>query len=229
MAGCEGAQPLQISEGGHLQPFDETAFTTAMSTTSSGTYKCGGVFFWVNHLWTPVPGVNINERSVNSIIERHFSEGPPAKLPHALHVAVTDSNCTIMTFKGNMRAVSPCEFAHAALKACYRDIVNGKGDQVMRQWRAAFLGTEFVFVRLEENQLAMHAFQLREDRLAEGMQVGWTAMQRVQMVIREKHATDASAGKVSSARLATIFSTSVSPSACLAELHILRTSFSGAY
>ena len=234
VAGCEGAQPLTISDGGHLQPFDESSFTTAMSMASTDqgslpqTYKCGGIFFWVNHLWNPVPGVSISERSVNSIIGRHVQEGPPAKLPHAVHVAVTDGNCNIMTFKGHMRAVSPCEFAHAALKACHRDIVNGKGDQVMRQWRAAFLSTEFVFVRLEENQLSMHAFQLREDRLAEGMQVGWTAMQRVQMVIREKHATEASAGKVSSARLATIFTTSVPPSRCLMERHILCTGLFGA-
>lgn len=164
---------------------------------------------WVNHLWTPTPGVQITERSINDIIQRNYANGPPMRLPHPLVVAVTEDGESIMNHKGAMRLVSPCEYTHAALKACYRDVAANKGDQIVRQWKHAFQSAQFVFVKLEEAMLSMYAFQLREDALAESTQVAWTAIQRVQMVIREKHVMEARGGKVTAARLAAAFSKGV--------------------
>jgi hypothetical protein len=95
------------------------------------------------------------------------------------------------------------------IKACHRDVVAGKDDNVMRQWAKVFRTARFVFVKLDEHALSMYAFQLREDALAEGQQVGWTAMQRVQMVIREKYLMESRGGRVTASRLAAVFTSSV--------------------
>ena len=82
----------------------------------------------------------------------------------------------------------------------------------MRQWKHLFLTAEFIFVRLDEKDMSMYAFQLREDAIARSAQVGWTSLQRVQMIIREKHIMESRGGKVTAARWSGAFTSNV----CLA-------------
>ena len=99
--------------------------------------------------------------------------------------------------------ISPPEFAFAAIKACFRDLGT---EADVRAWRRAFLSTELVFVRLDLAEVPLFNFNLREQLLNDGLQVGWTSMQRIQMVLREQKKLAVS-GKVTAARLAKHFST----------------------
>ncbi|MFM7983529.1 MAG: hypothetical protein ACKPKO_29805, partial [Candidatus Fonsibacter sp.] len=86
------------------------------------SYTCGGVFFWANHMWTPTPGVKVSRRSIDDVIEHHYKCDLPGKLPHPMVIGIIEDKCPVMEMKGALRKVSPCEFAHAALKACYQVI-----------------------------------------------------------------------------------------------------------
>ena len=173
------------------------------------SYTCGGVFFWANHLWTPTPGVKVSRRSIDDVIEHHYKCDLPGKLPQPMVIGIIEDKCPVMEMKGALRMVSPCEFAHAALKACYQDIKSGKDDSTIRTWRRLFLSVEMTFVRCDEKQLSTRSFQLREDAIAEASQVGWTAIQRVQMIVREKHLLESRGGRCTAAKLAAHFSSKV--------------------
>lgn len=200
------ADPLAMNEGGFLPPFNGTDFEAFMKRGKSeepnmnSTYTCGGVFMWVAHMWTPTPGVSINMRAVDNIMEHSYPTAPTS-LRHPIHVSVTEADTDIMTKKGAMQPVSPPEFTFAAIKACFRDLPH---DSAVRAWRRAFLSAEMVFVRLEPMEMSLFNFQLREQLLNTGMQVGWTSLQRIQMVLREKRKLEAH-GKVTASRLSQHF------------------------
>ena len=212
--------PRDAACGGQA-PFDPEAFKAALAKATEEVpaqvfYSAGGVFQWVNHLWNPTPGVKINESVVNDIVNRDFKNGPPKYMKHKLVIAVMANEGSCLDCqaivdgrgKGGMLAISPCEFAHAAIKACARDVSRGV-DAVLRQWRQAFLSVQFDFVRIDASKASMHAFQQREDMLAKGEQVAWTTLQRVQMVIREKYAMEYTGAKCTSAKLASTFAEGV--------------------
>ena len=204
-------------------PFDEGVFNAALASAEEKTppeifYSSGGVFQWINHLWSPAPGVKVSERVVDEIVERDFKHGPPKFFKISLMVAVMASEGAAMDpnailegrRKGAMLSLSPCEFAHAAIFACGRDIEAQKGDAVLREWRHVFRTVQMDFVRASTGKASLHAFQLREDYLARGEQVAWTTIQRVQLVIREKAALEFAGTKCSSAKLAAVFASGVS-------------------
>ena len=96
------------------------------------SYSCGGVFFWINHLWMPTPGVQISQRSINDSMAKHYSNGPPFQLPHELHAVAAGPDGSITRHRGALRTVSPIELGRTA------------------------------FIKLAEAHASFHSFQLRE-------------------------------------------------------------------
>ena len=143
---------------------------------------------WMNHLWSPTPGVAVSWRAVSDLVSRHFPEGksPPSQLPFDFTVIVQDKPFDVLEHRGNLRCVSPCEQAFATLVACSRDL--DKGDQIVREWRRCFQSVTVNFVHQSFAKAGLVAFQLRENPLIDAEHVTWTTLQRVQMVIRERNA-----------------------------------------
>ena len=54
------------------------------------TYTCGGVFMWANHMLTPTPGVSINAKAVDLILNHDYPTAPTAALRHQLHIGITE-------------------------------------------------------------------------------------------------------------------------------------------
>jgi hypothetical protein len=108
--------------------------------------------------------------------------------------------------RGALRVLSPIEFALAAVQACYRDVQKKLPDNDMRKWKRAFQNVQFDFVKVPEAKTSLFAFHLREMLLEQGESVGWSTLQRVQMIIREKHNLVLKTGKdVSSSTLSKHF------------------------
>lgn len=175
-------------------------------------YSCGGVLQWVNVMATPTAGVQINMENIDQIISQTMpASGPPDKLMQPLVVVVPEAKYDPEQHFGAMKLASPLEFVLAALKACARDVQKGLADADARKWKHVFQTVQMDFVFLAEAIVPMYAFHLREQYLQAGESVGWSMLQRVQMIIREKHSLEVRAGgkKCSAARLSAVFSNSV--------------------
>lgn len=175
-------------------------------------YSCGGVLQWANVLATPTAGVQINMDSIDQMISQSMpASGPPDRLMQPLVVVVPHTKYNPEEHLGAMKLASPLEFVLAALKACARDVEKGLDDTGARKWKTVFQTVQMDFVLITEAVVPMYAFHLREQYLQAGESVGWSMLQRVQMIIREKHTLEVRAGgkKCSAARLSAVFTNSV--------------------
>ena len=221
LQGLVSAAPLAIAEGGSQSPYSTAEFRIRLKAANEQLaskdpnnlkmqdlnpfYHCGGVFQWANHMLCATAGVQINEADVDKIIATDYSNGAPGEISHPITFAVTQDDFDPMQHKGSLMRLSPLEFSDAAIKACAQAVMANADDADVRRWHKAFRSVRINFVRIPEHKMAMYAFSARENLVDQGEQVGWTILQRVQMVIREKHALETSVGKVSSARLALEF------------------------
>jgi hypothetical protein len=173
-------------------------------------YSCAGVFQWLNHLWTPTPGVQINQRNVDAIVSTHFkADRQPDVFTEPFKVPMDAETFKPMDHKGAMKNLAPQEFAHAMIQACARDVRAEKDDTTLRAWAMTFRTVSFDFVLLNGPLMPLYAFHVREMYFESGEQVLWTTMQRVQMVIREKHTLESKGMKMSAPKLSTHFLNSV--------------------
>lgn len=84
----------------------------------------------------------ISRRRIDEIIEHYFDK--PSPIPHSIVVAVPEAGEVSAAF-GSLTVLSPIEFTHAMIIACYRDLT--KGEQVLEAWKAAMLQTTFSFTK----------------------------------------------------------------------------------
>ena len=223
MCGCYIQLPLSHSLS--QAPYNDEDFHAALMRSWTGAsintgdsdlskvkpfYSCAGVFQWMNHLWTPTPGVQINQQNVDAIVKHHF---PGDQHPHVFtepfKIPVESCTCKPMDHKAGLQNLAPQELAHAMIHACARDVRAQKDDATMRAWALVFKTIALDFIILGGPLMSLYAFHIREQYFESGEQVLWTTMQRVQMVIREKHTLECKGAKMSAAKLATHFLNSV--------------------
>ena len=199
----ENIKPLALANGALTAPIDVKAVKNAlesrrgveMSTSKPSLVGAGAVpFAWFNVLQSAAPGVQINEYDLDSFNARDFKGG---KLPQMLRtgaVALLDDDaveCFGQT--GRLQVVSSFEKLHAPIKQCALelgplDIGGDMTDARAREWLKLFQSVPIEVWRLSKSDLGTHAFTLREDKKDEAQITQWTTLQRMQMVIRERHA-----------------------------------------
>ena len=151
-------------------------------------YKCGGVLQWLNLLDSPVPGVSLSEDAVSKAREDMAVIGGNVPLTNeTVMVLVATHDYAPMQHKGAMICLSPLERAHGMLHACVDSLGNDDSDAIARAWAKRFRNVTFEFVAVPDPKyVALYNFALREDAIQKGEQAGWTTMQKIQMVIRER-------------------------------------------
>ena len=178
----------------------------ATMETYTAFHSCTGVLQWANLLFTPTPGVAVNLTNVEHLAFKNYGVGAPDRLTFTMTVNIPDDKYNPGDHKGALVIVSPIEIPMAAILACYRDIKKSCPDAQLQKWKEAFRNVQFDFVKVPENSTSLYAFHMREKMLDEGESVGWTALQRVQLVIRERHSLKLAGRDVSAPKLAAHFS-----------------------
>jgi hypothetical protein len=217
LADLASTSPKTVQEGGRMAPYIDADYKSARNISDAAVkddievhragpfYFCGGVLHWATLTATTTPGVQINIGDIDRILDNSFKDGPPSAIMQPVGVAITQNGFEAMEHKGGMKIVTPIEFVHAALKACYLDICRDAGDAILRKWKDVFTTMQIDFYRIPENLCSYLSFHLREQMLEAGETVAWTMLQKVQMVIREKHCLEMKGGKVSAARVSAMF------------------------
>jgi hypothetical protein len=76
--------PLGIDEGGKQAAFSQESYTTAMKNT--GSYKSAGNFWWLDHLFNPVPGTPLSAARIRQYQDFKFRD--PCTVPFDIIAAV---------------------------------------------------------------------------------------------------------------------------------------------
>lgn len=158
-------EPLSVSEGAHLPPFNATDFKQAMK---NGTvYTCSGCFAWQNSLKSPSPGVSINTKKIQRDIKESFPGGqPPSRIQQTIVIQVCGDGYDPMQHKGDLRRLSPCEFVHLVLGGAASAVENGVSDAWKRDWNKVLRTVTYRFQQLSEDEMksgvAIAAFSHRE-------------------------------------------------------------------
>ena len=198
--------PLAIDESlsslsGYQAVFWEHSYKTAIQAT--GKYKSSINFMWINMLFTPTPGVPIQESRVDGLMEYYFKE--PAPYPVELIIAVPDKEYAPTEHKGALVNVNVEEMKMAYLKAIARDIDRKKKSAVER-WRHSLLTVTAEFrVLSSEDDIYFTAVNMREDITTKYHELARTAYQRVHEICLFKQRKEKSLGALSAKRVAEEF------------------------
>ena len=155
----------------------------AASIQASGLYKCGGNFFWQNALFTPAPGVPLNQNAIESLVNFYFQT--PAAYPLSLLVALPNKDYDPMVHKGALRSCSPDEMKVAFIRAIAQAVRRPDDEEVdkvkvLTQWRHVALTCTLEFTVLEsEDDVYFAAVNLRERFITEYHTLSRTAYQKV--------------------------------------------------
>ena len=102
-------------------------------------------------------------------------------------IGLLDANIKLDTVRGQWKRISPCEFAHAAIKRCYQEMQQRWfDDRRAKEWLRLFQSCPFDFYRLAAGDFSLHNFSFREMLAKSANAIKWTLIQRVQLVIRER-------------------------------------------
>jgi hypothetical protein len=212
--------PHTVVQGGRLAPFVASEFAIARTKADHAMsihivnmsakkitpfYSAGGVLQWVCLTTSPTAGVQINMSDIDRVVKTSFGGGGPSPLLQSIGIGVSQADFDPMAHKGALKVVSPIEFIHGAIKACFNDLCNDASDASVQDWKHFFMSVQIDFYRVPENLMSFLSFHLREQLFEAGETVMWTMLQRVQMVIREKHILESKGGKASASKVASVF------------------------
>jgi hypothetical protein len=139
--------------------FDPTEFTTAIKKEKTYVAACN--FWWVNHLWSPTPGVPLNPKRVQAFAEMLFPNGP-RHLSFMVHVAVDSSEDDVLSRKGSLLRVSPEELLHSVIFKVAERIDDNADDEELGSYRRVMLSVCFKFELCGAEDYYWCAYNLRQ-------------------------------------------------------------------
>ena len=216
----QDADPVEIDGdakelSGFQAVFWEHQYDIAIKATSR--YKCAINFMWLNMLYSPTPGVPIQESRVEGLMDFYFKS--PAPYPIELIIAVPSKEYPAAEHKGALLNVSTEEIKMAHLRAIARDITSKAPKCVLEKWRHSLLTVTAEFRVLgSEDDIYFTAVNQREDITTKYHELARTAYQRIHEICLFKQRKEKSLGQLSAKRVAEEFNQRATLVPC-AEFH----------
>jgi hypothetical protein len=190
-----------------------------MALTSQGKYKCGANLFWINQLWTAVPGIPINPSSIERLTAFYLES--PGPVPMDLVIAVPQASFKPNEHMGALQCVSPDEVRIAyfsAVAKAVRECSAAEADGLtsaaaadltrkLKLWRHHTLTCTFEFrVLSTSDEVYFSAINLREKLVTDYSTLAVSAYQRIFQVMHFKARKEEILGSsLSAAKLAEEF------------------------
>ena len=179
------ALPIQQEDAGDCgvqAPYDNEGCNVALSRER--LYRCGGNIGWVDFLRTATPGVPLSLARTQEMTEMTYPK--PRPMVNKIQVEGRADQSVPRTSK--LFLLSPEEEAHSWLFALERDILSGKSEEVLLEWKkhCRSVCIEFHDVANGIEGLFWHAWNNREQVKITNAVVERTARQRACEVFQMK-------------------------------------------
>ena len=119
------------AECGIQEPFNSGQRVTAFARR--GPYISGIIFFWLDLLRSPTPGIPLSRQRVKEFGDWMIKEGIIIALKKAIGVVVNSADFPVDAHGGSLLMVTPEEQAHAVVLKVADDVREGAKHH--KQWR----------------------------------------------------------------------------------------------
>ena len=166
--------PLQLGqEGCTTAPFRQAEYETTLKMAQTVSrpklkpfkqYKAGGNVMWLDVSSQPLPGVPINRRRIQTIIDLKLQTPSSARADQKEITVGTLRADGASLERGSMRVISPDESVHALLIRVGERLDESCSEEEAKEWRAVLLSWPMVFEQHASlDDLLWSSINMRED------------------------------------------------------------------
>jgi hypothetical protein len=186
-AGVDVALPPTMAAGGTMAPFTDADFTASIAAGGAGAYSGAFNIWFLDPNYTPVQGVAINQKEVETLGNHSFATPPPS-FPFQV-ICGCLSCASPADMRGHAKVLSPMEPLDAFFLRVAEDIQNNADEAVLDGWKRCMLQVMVTFHRVDTpDAMLWKSINLRENIVQQASSIARKPYQRVMELISIKRA-----------------------------------------